>query len=433
MNGEEKKCLLLNECVTYFKKYPVFQKLLEGFWEKYRSLGHWGGTVTLKALSRKEKADLGGFLAKDFIGRQDVRITAAQMENALKSTRFAEMEWTEILEQYFERSLVTKKDGLAAKQKEKEKFFETLLTPYHETCTGKWLKSVLEHRTDGYGMIMQHYRENSLQLKEGLRNVLRAENELPNLERGENRKLLAVFAAEITGNPHAFDDGTFEDKLLQAFLKEKTGFQKKSGMSETEYKKELYYRAGIIKDKVSNDVLVYGIHGWDDSGMSHEGLEGFCERQEPVRLTLQTTGNLKRVAGKENRVYIVENPAVFSVLLDRYPEKAFVCGNGQLNLATYILLDKLAESTKLYYTGDYDPEGLLIAQNLKQRYGEILTLWNYDVEWYKRYCTDRILKEARIKKLGKIVLPELQELKKTMQIEKKAAYQEAMLKTYVIQ
>ena len=167
--------------------------------------------------------------------------------------------------------------------------------------------------------------------------------------------------------------------------------------------------------------------------MSHEGLEGFCKRQEPVRLTLQTTGNLKRVAGKENRVYIVENPAVFSVLLDRYPEKAFVCGNGQLNLATYILLDKLAESTKLYYTGDYDPEGLLIAQNLKQRYGEILTLWNYDVEWYKRYCTDRILKETRIKKLEKIVLPELQELKKTMQIEKKAAYQEAMLKTYVIQ
>ena len=75
----------------------------------------------------------------------------------------------------------------------------------------------------------------------------------------------------------------------------------------------------------------------------------------------------------------------------------------------------------------------MIAQNLKQRYGEILTLWNYDVEWYKRYCTDRILKETRIKKLEKIVLPELQELKKTMQIEKKAAYQEAMLKTYVIQ
>ena len=53
MNGEEKKCLLLNECVTYFKKYPVFQKLLEGFWEKYRRLRHWGGTVTLKALSRE--------------------------------------------------------------------------------------------------------------------------------------------------------------------------------------------------------------------------------------------------------------------------------------------------------------------------------------------------------------------------------------------
>ena len=166
--------------------------------------------------------------------------------------------------------------------------------------------------------------------------------------------------------------------------------------------------------------------------MSHEGMEGFCKRREPIRLTLQTVGNLDQVAGMDLCVYIVENPAVFSVLLDRYPEKSFVCGNGQLNLATYILLDKLAGTTKLYYAGDYDPEGLLIAQNLKQRYGKTLTLWNYNVEWYQRYHSNDILKETRIKKLEKIVLPELQELKKIMQIEKKAAYQETMLETYAM-
>lgn len=432
MNEIEKRHVLLKECVAYFKKSSAFQRLLEGFWDKYRSLGHWGGTVTLKELSREDKAVIGGFLAKDFIGRQDVRITAAQMEKALKSTRFAELEWQEILEQYFGKTLVTKKADLAAKRTEKETFFEDLLAPYRGTDAGTWLESVLELRTAGYGMILKHYRENPLQLKERLQRVLQAGNRLPNLELGEERKLLAVFAANITGNPHAFDDGKFEDKLLRMFLQRKTGFQKKSGMSESEYKNELYYHAGIIKDEVSNDVLVYGIRGWDDSSMIHEGMEGFCKRREPIRLTLQTVGNLGQVAGTDLCVYIVENPAVFSVLLDRYPEKSFVCGNGQLNLATYILLDKLAETTNLYYAGDYDPEGLLIAQNLKQRYGKNLTLWNYNVDWYQRYQSNDILKGTRIKKLEKIVLPELQELKKIMQIEKKAAYQETMLETYVM-
>lgn len=432
MNETEKRHVLLKECVAYFKKSSAFQKLLEGFWDKYRSLGHWGGTVILKGLSREDKAALSGFLPKDFIGRQDVRITAVQMEKALKSTRFAELEWQEILEQYFEKPLVTKKADLAAKRTEKENFFDSLLAPYRDTDAGRWMESVLEHRMDGYGMILQHYREHPMRTKEKLQSVLRAGNGLPDLELGEERKLLAVFAANITGNPHAFDDGKFEERLLRIFLQRKTGFQKKSGMSETEYKNELYYHAGIIKDEVSNDVLVYGIRGWDDSGMIHEGMEGFCKRQEPIRLTLQTVGNLDQITGMDSGVYIVENPAVFSVLLDRYPEKSFVCGNGQLNLATYILLDKLAETTNLYYAGDYDPEGLLIAQNLKLRYGETLTLWNYNVEWYQRYHSNDILKETRIKKLEKIVLPELQALKTIIQTEKKAAYQEAMLETYTI-
>lgn len=432
MNETEKRHVLLKECVAYFKKSSAFQKLLEGFWDKYRSLGHWGGAVILKGLSREDKAALSGFLPKDFIGRQDVRITAVQMEKALKSTRFAELEWQEILEQYFEKPLVTKKADLAAKRTEKENFFDSLLAPYRDTDAGRWMESVLEHRMDGYGMILQHYREHPMRTKEKLQSVLRAGNGLPDLELGEERKLLAVFAANITGNPHAFDDGKFEERLLRIFLQRKTGFQKKSGMSETEYKNELYYHAGIIKDEVSNDVLVYGIRGWDDSGMIHEGMEGFCKRQEPIRLTLQTVGNLDQITGMDSGVYIVENPAVFSVLLDRYPEKSFVCGNGQLNLATYILLDKLAETTNLYYAGDYDPEGLLIAQNLKLRYGETLTLWNYNVEWYQRYHSNDILKETRIKKLEKIVLPELQALKTIIQTEKKAAYQEAMLETYTI-
>lgn len=56
------------------------------------------------------------------------------------------------------------------------------------------------------------------------------------------------------------------------------------------------------------------------------------------------------VCGQGQQVYVVENPAV---------------------------LDKFSCDTVFWYAGDFDPEGLLIAQKLKLRYGERLNLWMY--------------------------------------------------------
>ena len=100
---------------------------------------------------------------------------------------------------------------------------------------------------------------------------------------------------------------------------------------------------------------------------------------------------------------------------------------GQPRLATLLLLDFLKEKHSFYYHGDFDPEGLLIAQRLKERYGERLRLWNYRADWYERYLSDVNLSEVRMRKLEKVYLPELLEVKMQMQKRKRAAYQEAML------
>ena len=42
-----------------------------------------------------------------------------------------------------------------------------------------------------------------------------------------------------------------------------------------------------------------------------------------------------------------------------------------------------AEHHILYYSGDFDPEGLLIARDIKIRYGEKAVLWNYKSELNK--------------------------------------------------
>lgn len=179
---------------------------------------------------------------------------------------------------------------------------------------------------------------------------------------------------------------------------------------------------------MSNDTLVYGIHAVGNDGKCHEGIEGFLKCREPMRLTLLTVGNLCKVwTTKDPHVYVVENPAVFSVLVETYPECTAICGNGQPRLATLALMDLLQENCIFYYAGDFDPEGLMIAQRLKRRYGERLKLWNYRADWYEEYLSEVSLNDTRIRKLEKIEIEELQEIKNAMLRERRAAYQEAMM------
>ena len=119
-----------------------------------------------------------------------------------------------------------------------------------------------------------------------------------------------------------------------------------------------------------------------------------------MKLTLKTLGSLGVISGMEKRVYVVENPAVFSALVDKYPDSTLVCGNGQPKLAVHLLLDRLAEHHILYYSGDFDPEGLLIARDIKIRYGEKAVLWNYKAELYEKYVSDIVLDESRHTKKG---------------------------------
>jgi hypothetical protein len=82
------------------------------------------------------------------------------------------------------------------------------------------------------------------------------------------------------------------------------------------------------------------------------------------------------------------------------------------------------------YAGDFDPEGLCIAQNLKNRYGKRLLFWNYKKEYYERYLSGVLLSESRLKKLDAVTDMELQDVKTAILKEKKAAYQEAMIDTF---
>lgn len=455
MGDAQKNKTRLQECLDYFRKRPAFRKLFEGMREKYASLGYLGGTVILDSLTQEEKRVLGGFFRKDYQGKKRVSISAKQFCSCLAESRFAGIPPESILEAYFGEPLIAKKEERQRDERQRETFFWELIAAYKGTIGGKWLEAVLKERKKGYYIFRRKYRDDPEKLRDITRRVMNGINSLSlpaigrhlsitfgeiDLEEDKNKKSkrnmrsLAVFAAEASGNPHSFDSGTTEEKLLFAFLSDyfsrSDDPEEPALLSETEQKNRLLFQAGILKDDLSNMTLAYGIRGWKNDGELHRGLEGYFQENEPAQITLRTLGNLCYANAQQEDVYVLENPAVFSAVIEKYPACAAVCACGQPGLATLILLDLLKENHTFHYAGDFDPEGLLIAQNLKERYGSKLTLWNYQVEWYEKYLSDTVLEDFRLKKLEKIYLEELQEIKQCMQKEKRAAYQERMLSIY---
>lgn len=418
------------ECAAYFKERPVYRKVFQKVRTKYESLGYMGGKVVLTNLNQEEKWQLSGFLQKDYTENKTVSISVKRLEKCLKESRFNGITLENLLETYFGEALIVKK---VEKEKEAEKqrqFFRNLLEAYENTYIRKWLEKTLTEKEKGYDLLIQQYRENPVKLQELIKNVSCAVGKIFR-NTGESKMLLPVFAAKITGNPHYFDVGTTAEKILLYILESCFYQEKLCEMSEVEQKNQLFYKAGILKDDLSNDVLVFGMRGWKYDGTVHEGIEGFFYTGEPVRLTLRTLGKIKKMEATGKNVYLLENPAVFSVFTEKNPDCSAVCVNGQPRLSVLLLLDMLKEHYCFYYNGDFDPEGFLIAQSLKERYGEKLILWNYSRELYEKYLSDVILNEKRLKKLEKVSLPELQEIKACMMEIKKAVYQEKMLENAV--
>lgn len=462
----------LEECIRYFRQRKIYDRLFVKVAEKYHSLGRFGGTVRLSGLCTEDCRQLGGFFQKDYEGQKTVTISAAAMEKALAGSRFAGLSWEDILQGYFGRELVGRKAQRQKEKEERERFFAEIIETAPESPGSLWLGRVLGEKEEGYLLLMKHYREQPDKLKGSLLLLLQAIPRLPLLTAGRegvSHELLAVFAAETTGDPHFFDAGKLGEQLLAAFLNsrfweslvpgltdvkslrvqslgktEDNGEPGRMGDTEdngepgkmedfrAEEKAALFYRAGLLKDELSNHVLVYGISGAEKDGRPHKGILGYLEQREPLHLSLMTLGKLARVSPQTGkRVYIVENPAVFAVLAKAWPDAAIVCGNGQTRLATLVLLDLFGSDTEFWYAGDYDPEGLLIAQRLKERYGERLHFWQYRREFYEKYRSDVEISDRSVKKLDRVYREELQDIKQAMKRQKKAAYQEAMLGEYL--
>lgn len=423
----------INEAVEYFKKKPVYEKLFNEFKKKYESHGKIGGIAVLTGLSTGDKEDISSFLMKDFTSEEEVRVSAKLFEKALLKSRFSSLTTLDIITRYFGIKLRTNKEKSEEDVGKRAEYLAELTGYTDKAYIKEWLTGVFCTGADGAVVIARSYNADKNELKIILQKLIKAIPMLPYFQGGKKKELLAVFAAQAAGNPHFFDDNTLVGNLLTAFLREYFRFGYEDDLSEAENRSKVLFKAGLIKDTLSNDVIAYGIRGRCVDGSLHQGMEGFLHQKEPVKLSLLTLANLEETFTNsvDRRIYIVENPAVFSILISRFPERAFICSYGQIRRAVFILLDLFDKNTVFSYAGDFDPEGLLIAEKLKKRYGDRLAFWKYEPDIYLKYLSEEKLTKQRIKKLDGVRDNTLLQIAELMREEGRAAYQESMLEEYV--
>ena len=445
---------LLGECLRYFRERPVLGKLLRGFREKYLSYGRFAGTVTVRNLSESEREDLEGFLLRNYHGKKSASVSAERFERALSESRFAGISGKEALELYFQEPLEGKKEQ---KQREEEQW-AALLGKVREEAVGlslQWIEELKSRDADEAGgedlsgsmfpaYLKKRYRESGKDAKEAeklLKLGTRILNSLPSEQKAKEPVYLAVFAAEITGNPHAFDDGTKDGKYLELLIKwyikqcrkgEVFTDERNKGFPSLK-KQRLFLKAGILRDDVSNYALAAGIRAVGRDGRLHEGMEGFFREKQPVQIPLSVIAGWQSAFCPGRRLYIVENPSVYAILCDKWRQDcALMCMNGQPRLSSLLILELLAKSgTEVWYAGDIDPEGILIAQRLKRYYPGEFHYWHMSAEDYQKCMSGEEVSERRIKMLENITDGKLKETAEAVKTNRKAGYQENMAGVYL--
>ncbi|MDY0405021.1 DUF2399 domain-containing protein [Virgibacillus sp. 179-BFC.A HS] len=127
-------------------------------------------------------------------------------------------------------------------------------------------------------------------------------------------------------------------------------------------------------------------------------------------------------------VWLVENSGVCASILDQVPSIPIISTNGQFKLAALLMMDLMVkEGCTLHYAGDFDPEGLHMAQRLLDRYPQNVQLWRMDVENYRQSRPSKQLRVERLEKLHGITNENLLGIASEMIEVKKAAYQEALV------
>lgn len=411
--------------VAFFKSEFAYKRLFVKFRKKYESLGRIGGNVSIESFPDEELEVIGGFfgLPTDLL-RAKKSISIIKFEAQLQETRFENVGLKDLLDAYFGEVIISKKQLQAERNARYKALLDELTLQY--PVLRFWLEFLSEKPAEGR-WIVRMAMDNQSQFVTLVGWLAEAMELLPS-----SAERLPMFSQRVAQDPHAFDLHTELGKLLIHALTVRTHQGEReinlTVPKSTEAVNELLQQSNIYRDDLLNFVTCAGFYAETAQGVHPIWLEA-VRYQTVQNVPLRELVKLKRVYPAYGKnVWVVENSGVCSTLLDYEAGIPIISTNGQFKLAALLLLDLLAaEGCTLHYAGDFDPEGLGMAQRLMDRYPDHVKIWHMDLANYRKTLPVKELSRDQIEKLNSIENHELLKVAEEMRRIGKAGYQEALV------
>ncbi len=402
--------MLEEEAFAYVQGNGALLVLALAFCEKYKRLGRFAGNYRVPEGAGRELSRFFGRPVED-----GTSISWRAFEKAWEATRFAGVSLPAVLTALMGGKLISRQKEREAEERAVVSLLSRLLVTHSSGPAATWLRLLQEGWRRGGAHRLAHredWRDEAL-----LTAVARALASLPT-----RYERLPFFANRLTGDPHALDEGT---RLARIFLQALSWLYPSVEGEGAEGRALLLYEVRLLREDIQNFVTTFGLVPQGETAPYwRAAAEAFAPFNAPLREIVRA--EVFRPV-EESPVYIVENSGVFSALLDALQEAGrrlpLLCLQGQPKYASWALLDRLeAGGASFRYAGDYDPEGLLMAQSVLKRY-KSATAWRYEAELYR---PAKPLPESQLKKLESVTHPALQGVKEVLQRGGAAFYQESL-------
>lgn len=401
----------------YLKTKQGLVRLMNKLKEKYISLSRPSGTITLFNITEEESIDISNLLGRKIKQEDNLKTSFKEITKKINEGKYNNFDWLELLSAYFEENITTKKEQKSNKKEEEYLFYQEIYNKNKDRKYTNILKDILEKDEVIKKIVGKKYSKNNTKLEEELNNILILLDNIPS-----SPTPLAVYSS-ITGNPHYLDLNKSTSTL---FLKILSKIKNTEYENKTEVKINILSEINVYTDPVSNYAITYKLIGT-------KILNELNKNNEVVNLNLLNINKIDKLSTDNKKVYVFENPSLLTTLMNL--NIPIIITSGIPNISLYTILQKLEENNvKIYYNGDFDPEGLLIAEKLKIRFPNI-KLFCYDTLDYNNSKSKEKISKSRLKKLDNINAKELQNIKTLLLQNKTSAYQEQNLdriKEYII-
>lgn len=398
----------------YFRR-PGFERILAEIWKRYSALGRAGGHVKICELTEAECDCLNGFFGWNEQAGNDRAIFLKDFEAELGRCPFPPT-IARLHEALMGQPLRTKEELQELQSRNWSSLFEPALgllrnaAPFpNGEALQEWLRQVQEGRTRGYRTVREQFQASAVQAEAALLQACRGLiHVLSSAREPMERIRLPVLAGSLTGDSHAFDLKTTAGRLLwfglQAVRSEASQGsdvaddpEPELDYAETEAAdslllpdslqiREVYRAWGIADDDISSWVHVYA------------GIPGKAAIPQMFTLRQVEAGKLEAIL-PVRRIYAVENPSIFSTLMDITERMAplsghetkgapplLICTSGQPSLACLQLIHRILgmpdSGGRLYYSGDFDLKGLEMGQQFARRFPDFFVPWRFDSRTY---------------------------------------------------